>query len=183
VKSRKLPGVIALGLLVSLLAHAAVYGGSHALGGSYDDLFQGLALAGVIGFVALVAQLAWAGRECCMGSVLASRLASVLPPLLPLAIAGGAWFAFGELIEGRHASAAVWIIALAVIAAAALVRYLAGLSIRAIAAIAIAGLERLFAPRLPQFVRLFEEPVRAHDDAHLAQRFARPPPALISSPL
>jgi hypothetical protein len=171
-----LPGAVALGLLASLLAHAAVYGGDHAQGGSYHDAYFSLAIAGAACFALVLGYLALAGGHCCMGSILAARLARLLPPLPLLTAAASGWFALGESIEGRHPTAAMWLIATALAAASAVLRLLAGLFIRAIGAIAVAVLTRAFAPRLPKAHRFFTPPLRVRDAAYLGRRFARPPP-------
>ena len=57
---RKVPGCLALGLSASLAAHAALYGGEHAIGGAYHALLVQIALAAALGFIALVGALAWA---------------------------------------------------------------------------------------------------------------------------
>ncbi len=44
---RKAPGALALGLLASLAAHAPLYGGGHAMGGTYHALILQAALAGL----------------------------------------------------------------------------------------------------------------------------------------
>ena len=56
---RKVPGSLALGLLASLGAHAALYGGEHAIGGAYHALLVQIALAATVGFVAFAGAFAW----------------------------------------------------------------------------------------------------------------------------
>ncbi|MGA8535756.1 MAG: hypothetical protein WB615_16740, partial [Candidatus Tumulicola sp.] len=103
---RGIPGALALGLLASLLAHAALYGGHHAMGGAYHDALSELAGAGGAGFAVLLAALAWTGsRVAADGSILAARLGSRLPAIGPVAAAAGLWFALAERIEPRHGDA------------------------------------------------------------------------------
>ena len=77
---RKVPGALAVGLLASLAAHTALFGGSHAMGGAYHELFLQAALTIVVGACLLFASLAWSGaKSTADGSVLAARLCSRFP--------------------------------------------------------------------------------------------------------
>jgi hypothetical protein len=178
---RKLPGAVGLGLLASLVAHAAIYGNEHAFGGNYNTTLLSLALAALLGFAFAVANLAWAGRDCCVGTILASRLAELVPPLPALALSASAWFTCGELIERAHAPAPFWLIAAALCAAAFGVRYFSKLLVRAVAAITIAIVARPFSARIFRAPRIFVVLTIARAATYLGRRFARPPPVRISS--
>jgi len=177
---RKFPGALALGLLASLTAHTALYGGGHAMGGSYHALLVQAALAGAIGLLILLFGLAWgAGRFAAEGSVLAARLSDRLPNFGPALAAATFWFAVAETIEPQHAGAP----ALAAILCLTLATWFVGALARAIAAalasLVIAVSRMLFAPRTPSWTRLSQPEPLAHRAPCARRRFARPPPIAI----
>jgi hypothetical protein len=174
---RQLLGALGLGLLASLLAHAGLYGSDHSLGGDYHGALDALGLAALAAFGIAMANLAAAGRQCCVGSVLAARLKELVPDAPALFAASAAWFATGESIEGPHARASIWLVALLLAAATLAVRLVTGFLVHAIAAIAIAIFTRPFASRSPRAVRIFHRAPALRPVPYLGRRFARPPPA------
>jgi len=174
---RGIPGALALGLLASLIAHAALYGRDHAMGGAYHDILIQLASAGAGGFMALLGALIWTGwRRAADGSVLAARLTSRLPGLAPLAAGTGFWFAVGERIEPRHADAGFVLTVAVVVAAAWAVLALARRGVRLLAGAIIAILRSPFAQRAPGWIRRPRPAPIARRSPLLRRRFARPPP-------
>ncbi len=177
VNLRGLPGALALGLLVSLLAHTVSYGTGHAEGGAFHLLLVGLAAVAILGFAVRAITLACSGvGNCLQGSILATRLSSLVPSRSLLAVASLGWFALGESLEPAHADASTAIILAAVVAVALLIRSITVGALRALARIAVAIAAAAFAPHilwwtphtgtrpLPQRFRLAR------------RRFARPPP-------
>ena len=83
-KLRGFPGALALGLLASLVAHTALYGSSHEMGGAFHRELVTVALAALGGLLVAFGALAWTGsRHAADGSVLAARLTGRLPGLAP----------------------------------------------------------------------------------------------------
>jgi hypothetical protein len=174
---RGIPGALVLGLLASLVAHSALYGGGHAMGGAYHAWFLELATAGCLGLLASIAALAWTGsRAVADGSVLAARLSERLPNGWAAFSAAGAWFALGERIETRHADPSLLVTALVLALAAWAVVTLARCCIRLLAGAAIAVARSAFAQRSPQWIRLAAPAPIARRSPLLRRRFARPPP-------
>jgi hypothetical protein len=174
---RGIPGALVLGLLASLVAHSALYGGGHSMGGAYHAWFLDLAAAGCLGMLASIAALAWTGsRGVADGSVLAARLAERLPGGWPVFIAAGLCFAIGERIEARHADAGllavVALLALAAWAALALARW----CVRLVAGAVIAIARTAFAARSLQWLRRSLPAPIVRRSPLLRRRFARPPP-------
>ncbi|HEX8806183.1 MAG TPA: hypothetical protein VF741_04500 [Candidatus Aquilonibacter sp.] len=182
---RQLLPVASLGLLAALLAHTASYGGSHVVGGSHHAALELLALAGVGGFIAVCAALAWlgAGRQS-EGSVLAAAMRPLVPSFGSLLIGATSWFVAIESMEPAHlVHVPLLVIALALIAAAAMISFAATWFVRAIAAIAIAIASTTFARRLTTYSRRFEQRSSARRTDFVYRRFARPPPALTLLPI
>lgn len=174
---REIPGALALGLLASLLAHTALYGGEHAMGGAYHELLVEIAGAGSFGFVALLAALAWTGsRAASDGSILAARLNSRLPGLGPLAASAATWFALGEHVEPSHSGTGLLFVGVFLIAAAWLLRTLARGVVRLLAGAVIAISRSPFTARGPVWVRSARRAPIARRSPSLRRRFARPPP-------
>jgi hypothetical protein len=182
VKLRELPGAAGLGLLASLMAHAATYGHEHAMGGAYHALLQASAFAAAVGFALAALGVVFAARgHYADGSVVAARLAALLPSFPVIAVAASMWFAAGEAVEGAHAGAPVLLIALALFATTALVQCAAGLILRFINAIAVAVADDRFADRKPRWIfRATFAVVRTPEPAR-SRRFARPPPGAMHS--
>ena len=178
-KPRELPGALILGIPAAIVAHMLLFGQSHQLGGSLQDLFLSGALAAGVGFLVLFGSLAVAGATHVMGgSVLAAKLMRYLPGLGSLAGATATWYAAIEAAEPHHGGLPWPVVALAVASAAILVFFSSRSAVRAIARIAIAVTGSVFAPRTPAFVprRLTQ---RAFGQGRIAanRRFARPPPS------
>lgn len=105
---QKVPGAVALGLLASLVAHAALYRGEHAAGGNYHVLLLEIAAAGGIGVLFAGLLLAWSGaRRAVTGSVLSARIAARLPGFIPLLTATLLCYATIERLEPQHADASL----------------------------------------------------------------------------
>ena len=177
VTPRKVPGALALGLLASLGAHAALYGNEHVMGGGYHAAFVQVAIAAVLGLILAVSALAWtaAGRTP-DGSVLATRLSDRIPGLAALAGATALWFGIAEAIEPHHAGAATLVTLLALALAAAIVRQIAVLAVAFIARVVFAIARLAFSPRTPCWSRRPEAPAPLRRILCGPRRFARPPP-------
>jgi hypothetical protein len=177
VNTRRIPGAILLGLLASLVAHAAAFGDSHAAGGAFHEPLVAAAQATAVGLFVGFAALAWigAGRHA-DGSVLASRLEARLPGPVALAAASTVWLALAEMLEGPHAGAPPLTLALSLAAAAALVYALAVGVVRFLAGVAVAIRRTTFSPRAPRRHRGAHAVIVATPSGHAGRRFARPPP-------
>ena len=179
---RQLPGALILGLLASLVAHAAGFGGSHTEAGAYHELLSTLAFAG--SGAALVAAICAAFGNigtCAQGTILATRLCTWIPSAGAVALAGGLWFAFIESLEPAHGPASFIIIALAMLVAALALRGLAVLSARVLATCVIAIARIATAPRIVFFARRYSAP--AIVTPHVARRIVtRPPPRAVLLP-
>ncbi len=174
---RGIPGALVLGLLASLVAHSALYGGGHAMGGPYHSWFLELGLAGCLGLLASIAALAWTGsRAAADGSVLASRLCERLPGGWAVFAAAGLWFALGERVEARHADPNAVVTALVLAVAVWAVWAVARWCVRLLAGAAIAIGRPAFAQRSPHWVRCAAPAPIARRSPLLRRRFARPPP-------
>jgi hypothetical protein len=174
---RKVPGVVALGLLASLATHATLFRGEHAMGGAYHALVAQGAIAACVGLLAFFGALAWSeSGGTAEGSVLAARLRDRLPGLVSILPAAGLWYAAAEAIEPHHAPASPVLVVLTLAAAACVVLRLAGAIVDALARAAIFMLRPPFSPRAPSWNRRARlQPIRRR--APLAhRRFARPPP-------
>jgi hypothetical protein len=169
-----------LGLIASLLAHAAGYGGGHAMGGSYHELLLVLSALALFAGVLAVGALAWAGagrtRE---GSILAARIRTAVPSWPALAAAGASWLALAEHLEPRHQTVSPPLLLAAVALAAWLLLVLARGAISLLAAAAIALRRGRFAQR-PLAWRIHACPAPAVSRIlRAARRYARPPPTAI----
>ena len=167
-----------LGLLASLIAHAAIFGGQHAMGGEYHGALVQLALAGSIGMGTAFAALTWcsAGRAS-DGSVLAARLGKRLPSLPAILGMTSLWFALGERIEPEHATASILLTLLSLVVSAGLLWLIARRSLRLLVKTAFSIARPPFAGRVPLWVRRAEPaPVSRRSPLLLRRRFARPPP-------
>jgi hypothetical protein len=174
---RGLPGALALGLLASLVAHATLFGGEHAMGGAYHALLLQAAAAACVGLLATFCALAWAGAgQVADGSVLARRLTDRLPGFAPLVAASGGWFALIEALEPHHAEAPLLATLLCLVVAAWLLLAAARGVTRAIAKAAIAVARTPFSPRVPVWTRRVRPAPLVRRSPLLRRRFARPPP-------
>lgn len=178
---REFPGALALGLLAALLAHAALYGGEHAMGGTYHSLLLQAALAGGVGLLAVFGSLAWTGAaHAADGSVLAARMSRRLPGFASVAASATTWYALAERIEPHHAASVSLTAAILCLAAASwLILRLASAILRMIAGIVIVAASRsLWAARTPRWVRRAPAAPLVHRPPLLRRRFARPPPSV-----
>jgi hypothetical protein len=174
---RKVPGALILGLLASLGAHAALYGSSHAMGGSYDGLLVQIALGGLVGLVALFGALAWGGAGGTSdGTVLATRLRDRLPDGGTVLLSAGIWFVAAESIEPSHAAATLPVTLTALAAVSYAVVWLARAITRAVAHAVLAVTRTIFSPRAPSWRRRVRRPVVPRRILLARRRFARPPP-------
>jgi hypothetical protein len=180
VKLRELPGTLILGLLASLLAHAASFGGDHAVGGPFHEALSSLALAGGLGFALLLGLAAWSKTaRLAQGSVLAARLGPLVPSAASVtAFATPAFFAI-EALEGRHAPVIIGVVLVALAISSFVVAKLAQLFVRAIAHLVVAIASHAFAPRLPYFIRRASARPRICSTRFTYRRFARPPPRMM----
>jgi hypothetical protein len=174
---RKVPGALALGLLASLAAHAALFGGTHLMGGAYAGLLVETASAGCFGFVLCFAALAWSGsRLTAEGTILATRLRERLPGAPAVFTSASLWYIVAEAVEPHHAAVApaVVIITLAIAAWLTLRLARAVLSVLARAAIEIQRVT--FTPRAPSWKRRLRLRPLHRRSLWVRRRFARPPP-------
>lgn len=177
VKSRELPGALALGLLASLAAHGASFGSQHQVGGAYHGLLALAATAVAVAGLFVVGALAWGGAgRTADGSILGARISSLLPRTFPVLCFAAAWFGLVEWTEGAHPGGSALAIGLSLAAASWLVCAIARAALRCIAHAVVAIRRLRFAsPRATTIVDaskrlyLYETPDRS-------RRFARPPP-------
>ena len=174
---RKVPAAVALGLLASLAAHAAVYGREHAVGGNQHALLLEIAAGALVALVSAALLLAWSGARMAMtGSVLSARLTCRLPGFVPLLGSTVLWYAGIERLEPQHADASLLSVGLSLVVAAWLVarlcRRLCAVLAKTILSIAAPPFNaRTFA----WFVSRTSAPLRRRIlPSH--RRFARPPP-------
>ena len=176
---RKVPGALALGLLASLAAHAALYRGEHAMGGSYHSLLVQTAVTFSVSLLVFFGALARSGSCAADGSVLAARLRDRLPALLGILPAAMFWYVAAETIEPHHVPASPLVVLVSLAAAAWVVLCLARGIVGALARVAIAMRRAAFSPRAPSWSRrphsqpIRRRPLRAY------RRFVRPPPIAI----
>ena len=174
---RKVPGFLALGLLASLGAHAALYGNEHVVGGAYHGTLLTLALISLACGTVGLAGLAWAGaRHAADGSILAARLTDRLPGLLPLFCSTAGWYSLVEATEPQHAISALPLTILCLIATAWLARGLTQWAIRALSGAIFAIARAPFAARRPLWRHERRIFLIAPPRPLLRRRFARPPP-------
>jgi hypothetical protein len=176
-RARELPGALALGLLASLAAHGAAYGGGHSIAGPYHAELFGLAAA--LGFCSLAAcaALAFLGAgHVASGSVLAGRLGRYLPGPFPLLGLTCAWFAITERVEPHHAQAPVVSLVFFVVVASLAVRELSRALLTALARVVIGVRARSFAKHTDVWVRRVAPVLPASSLLLVARSYARPPP-------
>lgn len=174
---RKVPGALALGLLASLAAHAALFGGTHLMGGDYHALLTQLAIGAGASLAFFYALLAWGGaRVAVNGSVLAARLSARLPGLGSIFVSATVWYAAAELVEARHPGIPWIAVPVALALASWLFQWVSRLALAVLAGAILAVFGSSFAPRTPSWARftLYARPVRPVLWAR--RRFARPPP-------
>jgi hypothetical protein len=177
-KLREFPGALALGLLASLGAHTALYGGSHEMGGAFHSELVTVALAALGGLLVAFGALAWTGsRHAADGSVLAARLTGRLPGLAPVLVASALCFALGERLEPQHAATALLPLVAAIVAAATLLLLLARAAIKTLAEAIVAISRPAYATRTPFWLRRAVPVFAVAPAPSLRRRYARPPPA------
>ncbi len=175
---REFPGALVLGVLASLMAHTALFGGDHAMGGGYHAALLQLAIVGSVGLLVFYGLLAWSGsRNAADGSVLAARITPRLPGFFALCASTTLWYAVAERIEPEHAAHAPLLGTMVALAAAAwVVLALTRALVRLLASAVIAIARTRWAPRVLFLVE--RSPVRLivrRSPIH-RRRFARPPP-------
>lgn len=181
-RALELPGAIALGLLASLLAHTAVYGQSHVMGGEYHELLLVAAAIALCASAVAAGALAWAGAgHVISGSVLAVRLRLALPSVPALTVAASLWFTLVEHIEPHHSTLPLPLLLLAIALTSWCVSALARASLSLLATIAVAA--RPLTQHVPHAFAWDERRIETpHFDSALriARRFARPPPGAVT---
>jgi hypothetical protein len=174
---RKVPGGLALGLLASLAAHAALYGGDHGVGGAYHALLMQITSAGALGFVALIAGLAWTqSMHTTDGSILAGRLRERLPGAGSVIASAAVWYAAIEAVEPHHAGVSAIALIAVLSAASYLVLRVARAMTDVFASAAIAISRTSFLPRVPGWRRRQRGRLTSRQSLLARRRFARPPP-------
>lgn len=174
---RKVPGALALGLIASLAAHAALFGGEHAVGGSYQSPLLQIALASTLGLLGGLFALALGGRaEASDGTVLAARLSGFIPSRGWVALSSLLWYAGIERLEPHHAAVLPIFAVVALAVAAIVVRALAGAALRLLCAIVFRVLHAPFAQRELTATRRHCARLFVRRSPALRRRFARPPP-------
>jgi hypothetical protein len=180
---RKVPGGIALGLFASLAAHAALYGGEHAIGGAYHALLMQIALAAAMGFIALVGAVAWTqSGNATDGSVLAARLRERLPGFGSVVAAAAACYVGVEAIEPHHAGAPGITLLVTLAAASYAALRLARAITDAFARAVIAISRTSFSPRVPAWRRRPRGRLIPRRSFLARRHFARPPPIAFALP-
>ena len=185
VRARQLPGLAILGLLASLLAHTASYGGNHELGGAFHTTLELLALVGAGAFAASIGALAWVGaRRQAQGSILAAALRPLVPSAGSLMVSAGLWFVLIESLEPEHLwHASLLVVTLCLVAASLLVAFTARTLLRAVAAIVLAIARLPFVRRPVCYRRRFTHRSSARRAVFVYRRFARPPPGPMLLPV
>lgn len=174
---RKALGPLALGLFASLVAHAALYGGQHGVGGAYHPLLMQLTLAAAIGFVASLGALAWLqSGSLTDGSVLAGRLRQRLPGVGSVIAAAASWYVGVEAIEPHHAHAPAIALLAALAAASYVTLHLARALAKVFAHATVAIFRTPFSPRAPAWRRRPRGPLVPRALFLTRRLFARPPP-------
>jgi len=174
---RKVPGALALGLLASLGAHAALYGNEHAMGGGYHGLLVQVAIVGALSLVVGLGALAWSAVGVTPdGTVLAARLHERLPSLAALGAAVTLWFGIAEAIEPHHAGVAPLAVLLVLAAVAWIVRRIAIFAVAVLASVVFAIARLAFSSRTPRWARRPTTPALHRSFFGARRRFARPPP-------
>lgn len=174
---RKVPGALALGLLASLGAHSALYGGEHAMGGDYHAVVVEIAIGGILALLVGLGALAWSAAGLTPdGTVLASRLNDRLPGFAALAGATALWFGIAEALEPHHAGAAPVATVLALAAVAWIVRQIAVFAVAFLARVVFAIARFAFSARTPSWAPRQRRPAPRRPLFGTRRRFARPPP-------
>jgi hypothetical protein len=179
-RALQLPGTLALGLIAALLAHAAAYGGSHAMGGAYHGVLLDLSEIAVALSIVIASAMAWSGaRKVANGSVLAARLRDCLPGWIPIAGSASGWFVLAEHLEPHHAEAPLLLLGVLLACASWFVLVLARGLLAVLAGAAVAVRKR-YAVRLALLCvqRVSESPL-PYIVLRSKYRYARPPPIAV----
>jgi hypothetical protein len=168
---------LGLGLPAALIAHGALFGGQHAVGGAYHGVLVQATSTVALAFVALLWTCAWAlSRNFSDGRVLAGRLRERLPSVGSVVASAAVWYLGIEALEPHHLSAPALAVFLGLAIASCFVLGLARAMADAFAHLAVTLARGSFSPRVPAWRRIPREPAVARR-AHLARRrYARPPP-------
>lgn len=173
----RFPGALVLGLLASLIAHAALFQGDHAMGGPYAGALSEIALAGCAGLLAFLGALACLGsKNAADGSIVTHRLRAYLPSLPATIATAGCWYLFGESLEPAHAALPALVAVLALALAAWIVSLLARALIAFLVEVAFAIDRSPFASRTPVWARRAVVVPLVRQTPLRRRRFARPPP-------
>jgi hypothetical protein len=168
---------LAFGLLAAVVAHCAVYGSSHAMGGSWSQAFGAAALVGAFAIALVWFTFAWlSGSRLRDGSILASQIESALPSPALIAVAAILWFSLAESLERGHADAPAIVLALALALASLLTWGVARLVSRLIGLVVFRILTRSFEAREPARFAPARRIVPSASVLLARRRFARPPP-------
>jgi hypothetical protein len=182
VNSREFPGALILGLLAALVAHTAIFGGDHAMGGAYHALLLQVALCGGLSLLVFFAALALGeSGGAADGSIVAERLRERLPGIAAVLVAAAAWYAIAEGIEPHHAGPSPLFALLVLAAVSWIVLRFAGAAVRALAAVVLTILGLSFAPRAPSWTRRSAHRPFLRRPLFTRRRFARPPPTAAAS--
>jgi hypothetical protein len=174
---RRFPGAIALGLLAACLAHTVVYGNDHVMGGAYGSALRALAAAAGLGFGVFWLAVCLASRgRLCQGSMLSASISRFLPSLTGVFAASLGWFWLAESVEEGHAWAPAGYIVLALLVAAALVRVLTSVGLRALARIVFACDSGGFKHRTRSWTAIPDRPILGVPMVRALRLFSRPPP-------
>ncbi|HEY1653495.1 MAG TPA: hypothetical protein VGF86_00100 [Candidatus Tumulicola sp.] len=174
--ARRFASALALGPLAAAAAHAIAYGNGHVMGGAYGGALCVLTLLAsssiaAVGLGACLTASANSGQR----RALAAHVQKLLPSVPILCLSAGGWFWLAESIESAHSWAPGWWLAIA--AASALVRYVAGRALRAAAVAALAIRANGFDVRSYRWARVAERSVVAISNVRVCRLFSRPPPA------
>ena len=180
--NRRLLGAAVLGLLSSLIAHEAMFGGSHAMGGAFSQaLLESAAVFGA-GFLAVLALASLLlSKETAVGSVLARRTAQWLPHFPGLVLSAALWFTIGERLEPEHAGPGGFVIVAALAVSALLVLAVARGFVRALADAVLAVVAPGHALRHLSTAPKYKSVLAPHEAPQLRRRFVRPPPSITAA--
>ena len=175
--ARQLPGALCLGLLAAFVAHIAVYGAGHTMGGSFGEALRLLAVTTTIAAAIAWLAMGWASRgRLCDGTVIAARMERLFPSVPAITVAAVGWFALAESIEDSHAGASIAILAGSLLLASFFVGKIARLALRAVSATVFGTQRRRFHPRLPIWAAIERISVPVYRMAVERHHLARPPP-------
>lgn len=177
--SRRIFGAAVLGLMSSLIAHEALFGGSHAVGGAFNSAILASAEVFGAGFLIVLALTSlFASKQAALGSVLARRTGEVLPRAPELLAFTGLWFTLCERLEAEHAMPGLPFIAAALAICALLVLAVARWFVRILAHAVLAIVSPGHELRSYTAIRHATPVVPAYQPPQLRRLFVRPPPSI-----